>query len=92
MPVGEQGNGPFRVTLNSSELNATLRDTLISNTSMKIRPFCGGPTVYEWLREYEVMTQTSDWDEATKLKKFPMFLREGAAGWYEEIQARNLTW
>lgn len=73
---------PVRVSLDASGLNATIRDTLVSSSSIKIPPFTGEEDPNEWISNFEMMTNAADWDDEMKSKKFPMYLREGAACWY----------
>ena len=72
----------YRYSLDPAGLNATIRDTLVSSSSLKIHPFTGNEDVNEWIGDFEMLAYAAEWSDETKAKKFPMYLRGGAACWY----------
>ena len=85
---------PTRLSLDASQLNATIKESLVSDTTIKIPPFTGEEDPNEWIADFEMMADAATWDNDVVIKKFPMYLRGGAACWLRSnyFKKPNVQW
>jgi hypothetical protein len=65
----------------------------LKNSSLRLEPFSGGDTLklIKRLREFEYDADANNWDDATKLRKFPTYLRDYGLLWYDQNVKRAVA-
>ena len=74
------------VAIDIQDLSQQLASNLMSTSSMKIAPFTGsgpGSDIVKWLEDFSDIAESQNWDEYTKLKKFPAYLAGVAKDFYK---------
>jgi hypothetical protein len=70
-----------------------IRLSMTSSSHLRLEPFTGRDNreLVKWLREFEYHAEANNWDDATKLRKFPIHLRDYGLLWFDQNVKRSST-
>ena len=94
-PIKTTLTGPKMTALTARDIQDIVSNSLkISNANqskLSIEPFTGrNPrALSKWLRQWEIDADSANWDDTIKLRKFPSYLRDYSALWYDQNVKRR---
>jgi hypothetical protein len=72
-------------------VNDAIKMSMASISTLNLKPFTGYDSreLEKWLREFEYHAEANNWDDAIKMRKFPIYLRDYGLLWYDQNVKRS---